>query len=51
MRKLGGTLVALATALALLIGGCQSKEKKRKITIEGPEKKTEIELKTTEKKD
>jgi hypothetical protein len=52
MRNLGVTIVAMTTALALLICGCESKrEKKRKVTIEGPEKKTEVEVKTTEKKD
>ena len=49
MRKFGMTAMLVTTALALLIGGCASKEKKRKVTIEGPEKKTEIEVKTTEK--
>lgn len=51
MRIPGRTIVAMTTALAVFLCGCESKERKRKVTIEGPEKKTEIELKTTEKKD
>ena len=38
-----------AVMMACVLGGCEEK-KTRKITIEGPEKKTEIKMETKEKK-
>ena len=49
LRRTIGGLLSIALVVGLL-GGCEQK-KTRKVTFEGPEKKTEIKLETTEKKD
>ena len=42
--------ILMACAVALSSAGCQNQKKTtRKVTFEGPEKKTEIKLETTEK--
>ncbi len=48
--RLGRLLTLLACALIFACGACSSQKKTtRKVTVEGPEKKTEIKLETTEK--
>jgi len=45
------TVVLIALAMGLACVGCHSENKKtRKLSIEGPEKKTEVKIETTEKK-
>ncbi len=43
-------VASLACALACACAGCESQKKTtRKVSVEGPEKKTEIKLETTKK--
>lgn len=45
-------VILTVSAVAFACLGCQSENKKtRKVTIEGPNKKTEIKMETTEKPD
>jgi len=43
--------LGLCAVAFVCVAGCQQKTKTRKVTFEGPEKKTEIKLETTEKDD
>jgi hypothetical protein len=51
MRQFGRIAVALVTALAIVLApGCAEKKTTKKITVETPEKKYEVEVEKTERK-
>lgn len=48
MRKFTALSIALFAILSSSLTGC-SERRTRKVTVEGPEKKTELKLETTDK--